>query len=136
MADNSSFFSKLLPFILVLAIIFLDQFSKHLIELLGYEFSCNRGIAFGIGGSAFWLSFLVLVLVSIFAFCEKDFWRKIGLVLIFSGGLSNLIDRIYYGCVRDFISINLFPAFNIADIAITIGAVVVIFTYLARKSKQ
>lgn len=42
--------------------------------------------------------------------------------LLFGGGLSNLLDRVVYGCVRDFTVISWFPAFNLADICLSIGA--------------
>jgi len=118
---NSSFFPRLPLFLLVLAIIFLDQVSKSFVGSI-LSFTCNKGIAFGVGGNALMLSILVLILIAVFVYFEKDFLRKLSLLAIFGGGLSNLIDRFVVGCVRDFIAIGLFPAFNIADIAITIGA--------------
>ncbi len=57
-----------------------------------------------------------------------------GLVLIVGGALGNLIDRLYLGHVVDFISVHwgdaYFPAFNVADSAISIGAALVIFDSL------
>jgi signal peptidase II len=57
-----------------------------------------------------------------------------GLVLIVGGALGNLIDRLYLGHVVDFISVHwgdrYFPAFNVADSAISVGAVLVIFDSL------
>lgn len=118
---NSSFFKRLLPIILVPTIIFLDQVSKSIAGLT-LSVTCNKGIAFGIGGNALLLSIMVLILIAFFVYFEKDFLRKLALLAILSGGLSNLIDRFAVDCVRDFIAVGPFPAFNIADVAITIGA--------------
>jgi signal peptidase II len=58
---------------------------------------------------------------------RKSTWMAIALTLILGGALGNLVDRLYYGHVIDFISVHwggsYFPAFNIADSAITIGAI-------------
>ena len=54
-------------------------------------------------------------------------WLPVALTLILGGAIGNLIDRIAYGHVVDFISVHwgnsYFPAFNIADSAITLGAI-------------
>jgi signal peptidase II len=63
------------------------------------------------------------------------------LALIMGGALGNLIDRLAYGHVIDFLDFHWegfghFPAFNIADTAITIGAILFIFDELRRVNKQ
>jgi signal peptidase II len=63
------------------------------------------------------------------------------LALIMGGALGNLIDRLMYGHVIDFLDFHLrgvghFPAFNIADTAITIGAILFIFDELRRVNKH
>jgi signal peptidase II len=63
------------------------------------------------------------------------------LALIMGGALGNLIDRLVYGHVIDFLDFHLagwghFPAFNIADSAITIGAILFIFDELRRVNKH
>ena len=55
---------------------------------------------------------------------------KYGLVFILSGAFGNLIDRIRDGGVVDFISVGWWPAFNIADSAISIGILILIFTLM------
>ena len=55
---------------------------------------------------------------------------RISLGLIIGGAFGNLIDRIRDGGVVDFISVGWWPAFNIADSAISIGIVILIFTLM------
>ncbi len=52
---------------------------------------------------------------------------KVALGLVFGGTLGNLIDRFRFGRVTDFIDFGFWPAFNIADSAVTVG--VIIFAY-------
>ena len=63
---------------------------------------------------------------------------KLALGLVFGGTLGNLIDRLRFGYVTDFIDFGFWPAFNIADSAVTVG--VIIFAYsllrLARAEKR
>ena len=51
----------------------------------------------------------------------------ITLILILSGAISNLIDRLYFGCVIDFIDLKFWPVFNFADVYITIGVIMLIY---------
>ncbi len=61
---------------------------------------------------------------------------QILLALIVAGGLSNLFDRFIHGFVIDFISIWIYPIFNIADIYITIGILLTIAFYGKIKRMQ
>lgn len=45
------------------------------------------------------------------------------IILILSGAFSNIIDRLTFGCVTDFIDLKFWPVFNLADIFIVLGAV-------------
>jgi signal peptidase II len=51
------------------------------------------------------------------------------LILIFSGAISNLIDRLYFGCVIDFINLKVWPIFNLADIFICVGVFFLIIKF-------
>ncbi|MEJ2602660.1 MAG: signal peptidase II [Gammaproteobacteria bacterium] len=61
-------------------------------------------------------------------------WLAIGLALVVGGALGNVIDRVHYGYVIDFIHVHYgdayFPAFNVADSAITVGAACLIIDAL------
>jgi len=55
------------------------------------------------------------------------------LILILSGGISNLFDRLYFGCVIDFINLKFWPVFNLADIYITIGSIIIMLKMISKK---
>lgn len=61
----------------------------------------------------------------------------IAFALLLAGGVSNLLDRILFGCVRDFSLIPWFPAFNGADVLLTIGVIVFLSAFfLQRKNPR
>ena len=57
------------------------------------------------------------------------------LSLILAGGISNLIDRLHYGCVTDFIDVHFWPVFNVADIYISIGGIIVLYALLIEQKR-
>lgn len=61
---------------------------------------------------------------------EKDKWTRVGIALIIGGAVGNVIDRFLYGAVVDFVDLHAFgyhwPAFNVADSAICIGAFLIL----------
>jgi len=92
----------------------------------------NRGAAFGIfQGRAYLLAAVTLVIMGILLFnyykAKKKTWLlTVSTGLILTGAVGNLIDRVRFGFVVDFISwhwkdVYYFPSFNVADICITIG---------------
>ena len=110
----------------LVGIILLDQASKFLAPRLGFEVVFNRGVAFGLFPGFIWLIVLPLVLWLIVLLKKHPSFRHSlletkYLILILAGGLSNLIDRFFFGVVRDWISLPLIPTFNLADLAISLG---------------
>ena len=106
------------------------------------EFVRNYGAAFNIfSGSRVFLSFISLIstiILSYFIFIRDNrLINKYGLSFILAGSIGNGIDRIYNGYVIDFIKIKLidFPVFNIADIVINIGVLMLIISYFRYKNK-
>ncbi len=94
----------------------------------------NSGIAFGLldeGGDALVLAITgvaLLVVIGWFAVDPGRPWLWLGVGLLVGGAIGNLIDRIRLGSVTDFINPPLWPAFNFADVAITLGVAVVVLS--------
>ena len=135
-------------FILIIILICIDQISKFLVvfdkdnlpktiikNFLNITYCENRGIAFGLA-SGYVQLFAIITLVIIVAilicvcinFKKINTFLSVGIGLLISGGVGNLIDRLIRSYVVDFIDfgdfIN-FPVFNIADIFVVIGVIVI-----------
>ena len=105
------------------------------------EFVRNNGAAFNIfSGSRIFLSCISLIstiILSYFIFISNNnLINKYGLSFILAGSISNGIDRILNGYVIDFIKIKFidFPVFNIADIVINIGVLILMISYFRYKN--
>jgi signal peptidase II len=100
------------------------------VELVHTE---NTGVAFGAlsGGGAVVTVVIALALVALLGYFATHvrrplFWLPTGMLL--GGAIGNVIDRVRAGAVTDFVQIPLgFPAFNVADMSITIGVVVLLY---------
>ena len=104
----------------------------------------NTGIAFGLfkdQGVVFIIIPVIAIILLIFNIYyyqnNKHLSRMyiVALSLILGGAIGNLIDRIYCGYVIDFIDFRIWPVFNIADSAITIGAVIILLKCLPLSMK-
>lgn len=137
--------NKTLILIIILAIIFvlLDQVSKIVVcnmqelpninDVFKFEITTNTGLAFGFndGSNVKNIFIMCFVLAIVIRFMIKqieliDTKTAIALSMVLSGGVSNLIDRIFRGTVLDFIKIYKFPIFNIADALVVIGAILLV----------
>ena len=92
----------------------------------------NEGVAFNqLGGGGTLVSIVVgaalLALLAYFAthLNKPLVWLPTGMLL--GGALGNIIDRIRYGAVTDFIKLPAWPAFNLADASITLGVLVLLY---------
>lgn len=132
--------------IMIVLIIAFDQITKYFASLkladgsvakfipgvVQFKYAENTGMAFSMLSGARWvfIALTVVVCVGVFYYLFsnrcKSLWLYWSLGVILSGGIGNLIDRIRFGYVVDFIEptfVN-FAIFNIADCAVTCGAVV------------
>ena len=137
--------SYIIIFSIIVVGIVLDLVSKHFFalrfednsqkivvipNLFEFVFVKNTGAAYGIfGDSTVMLSVVSILFIIGFVlfdiFNHKNDWLYIfGIGLILSGAIGNLVDRLFLGYVRDFISIKLFSfVFNLADLFITAGVI-------------
>ena len=149
----------MIKILLLLLLIILDLFTKQLIinyiqlhEFIVINFFIdlthihNFGVSFGLfsGYISFWVLALIGLLIVFFIYylmlTSNDKFEKIGLFIIIGGALSNILDRLIHGYVIDFISIHYnkfyWPAFNLADIYITIGILMIIFNIFKKFYKK
>ena len=133
-------------YFLALALIGLDMLTKFLTEganisgtnpflniISVHNFGASWGMLSGHG-----VLFIVLAVVFVALMLSYDFfvkknnnengWFFVGFNLILAGILGNVVDRIVFGYVRDFISLAFmdFPVFNIADVCLTVGTICII----------
>lgn len=134
--------------IMIILIVAFDQITKYFASLkladgsvakfipgvVQFKYAKNTGMAFSMLSGARWvfIALTVVVCVGVFYYLFsnrcKSLWLYWSLGVILSGGIGNLIDRIRFGYVVDFIEptfVN-FAIFNIADCAVTCGAVVLV----------
>ena len=120
----------------------------QLLPFLNIVFVRNTGVSFGmfsewgILGRYFFSIFSIVVgsfLILLAIFSDTKLFR-ISLGLISSGALGNAIDRVYFGGVIDFIDFFIYnfhwPAFNFADIFITMGVILLLFDNIFNKKNE
>jgi signal peptidase II len=151
--------------LLIIVLIGLDQATKKIAQaslmgkgtvpvidgFLSLIYATNRGGFLSLGSSAggwlWWLFFVVLPLVVLALFSiyivlkKKDDWFYLSFwVFVMGGGVGNLIDRILYGEVIDFMHIDFgffqTGVFNVADLYLNVFALLVVLIYLIRSNKE
>lgn len=143
-------------FVLPLAVVILDQFSKYIVvenmalgesipiieEVFHLTYILNPGAAFGMfaHNRLFFIAIAVIV-IGIIIWASREIlaspWEvKAGCGLFLGGAIGNLIDRARQGLVIDFFDFRIWPVFNIADIAICIGVGLIIWNLLKTELKR
>lgn len=119
----------------------------HVTNFFNIVFTWNPGTAFSglraVGEGApivmILLTGAIIALIAYYLFARAKSYERAPLVLILGGALGNLIDRVRFGAVIDFLDFHIggahWPAFNVADVCITIGVgLYVLNWYLARRA--
>lgn len=116
--------------------------------LLEFSYIENTGAAFGLFKNSMWLIMtltaiaFVAIAVVLFRYKNHTLLSYIASTLLIAGGIGNLIDRMLYGFVVDFIHVMFFDyIFNFADCCVTVGAVlfvlhVLLISYREKKAAQ
>ena len=153
--------SYFLKFLIILSVFFADQLSKyyvvsnfqnqeietHLTSFLNIYLIWNNGIAFGLLGfedEIFYnlITFIIVavLIVIFFILIKTDNKESYFFAMIFGGACGNLIDRIRYSSVPDFIDFHIYDfhwfIFNVADIFITLGVFCLIIVEILFKKKR
>ena len=144
-----------IPLIVAGALIALDQITKYLVAkdqvritviegFFDISFSTNPGAGFSLWADKPWAQtlFKIVTPVALVAFmvfyvfaAKKGYkWLSVALISVISGTVGNYIDRLINGEVVDFLSFYFgsynFPNFNVADICLTVGVIMMIFHFL------
>ena len=148
-------------FFFILSLFIFDRISKILainsyqansdventiLPFLSFNLIWNEGIAFGLFSfdDKFYYNILTIIIISITAIILWFIFRtkgleKISFMMIFAGSLGNIFDRIYYSAVPDFIDVHYgnfhWFIFNVADIFISIGVILLIGIEIFSKKK-
>lgn len=145
---------KLVTPAIILAVFFADRAAKdwvlgslyggslRVFSFFHLTYAENTGVAFGMfkDSNAFFMVFSTMLL-GVLLFLRRRIERHgriaaAGLALVLGGALGNLYDRIAYGYVVDFFDFSFFPAiFNVADSAITVGAILMALGIKDEKTK-
>jgi signal peptidase II len=133
---------------LAATVVALDQVAKAVIEAqlvpgehvdgfgpLALTLAHNEGVAFGLasGGGAALIALTAAALLFVAVLFARDptrpgMWVAFGLLA--GGALGNLVDRVRVDAVTDYIDFLSWPPFNLADVAVTLGVVVLALSYL------
>ena len=126
-----------------MALVIIDQTIKYMVNtnmILGQSYPLiedflyityvkNTGIAFGLfkNNNIFMIILISIIILIVLYFYNKEknkvFSLNIAITLLISGAVGNLVDRIYYGFIVDYIDFTFWPAFNLADSLIVIGSI-------------
>lgn len=143
-------------FIIAFIIFLLDQITKYavkinvhpldIIEVLPFfniVYVENIGSAFGMFKSLGNIFFVVVALAAVIIvsfLIVKDYKNRLAFSMILGGAAGNLMDRLIYGYVIDFLDVHIgkyhWPAFNIADSALTIGIVILFIKTIFQDNKK
>lgn len=147
-------------YVMALAVIMLDQFTKWLVvqymdlrqsitlieNVLYLTSHRNPGAAFGILEGKTWFFIIVTIVVVgviiyyIQRYAKGNTWFGISLGLLLGGAIGNFIDRLLFGAVVDFIDVYIFtynyPIFNVADSALVTGVIMMMIHVFKEEKKQ
>jgi signal peptidase II len=118
----------------------IDWNIKHIVKFYHLG-TTNTGAAFGIlqgynGALAIFAGIVSIALIVVLAFFRLSKLQEIGVGLLLGGTAGNLIDRLFFGHVIDYLDLGWWPSFNLADAANVIGVALLIIAELRKEKKS
>ena len=152
----------LFNFLIILLIFFIDRVSKvyilklsevsngvdkYLTSYLNLYLIWNEGVAFGLFSTDSSFAYnlisiiiIVIVIILIMMIIKNEGFKRLSLLFVLGGAIGNLFDRIYYSAVPDFIDFHIkdfhWFVFNVADVFITLGVILLIFIEYNQNKKK
>ncbi len=126
------------PVILIFIVFLIDQITKYyfygknfyfISNVFGVTSTTNTGAVFGIlkGYNLILIFVSIAIILLCFKWLKEKSFNYVPLSFIIGGAFGNLVDRLIFGYVRDFIDFKIWPVFNFADTIITIAIVLIIW---------
>lgn len=149
----------LLLFGIAAVMVIFDQWSKALIRqniavgeeiypipflapFLRFTYWHNTGAAFGFFQNANTMLLILSIIISVATIwyyhkaVNEPLIYRISIGLILAGAVGNMIDRIRFGYVTDFVAVGRFPVFNVADSCVTIGVILMLLSLLIQEQRE
>jgi signal peptidase II len=126
----NNYLGKFFYFFIFSLLLIIDQASKYFIRIRGGFYICNQNLAFSfyLPSSLFWISWFLIIFWIIWILYKRYLGTdSLYGIIILAGAGANIIDRLRYGCVIDFINLHFWPVFNLADVFITSGVLILVF---------
>ncbi|NQU78008.1 signal peptidase II [Candidatus Falkowbacteria bacterium] len=134
----------LLPYLVILILFIVDRILKYTAVSLDktsgfFVFEKNTGIAFSIHLPQIILPILTFIIIlfvisySLKYLASKKFTLHLTTLLVITGAISNLIDRLKFGYVIDYINLKFWPVFNVADVMIVVGVIIWMWNLRSQK---
>lgn len=131
-------------------VVFIDQITKAVVDMHNCNIPVigdvvkilntrNSGAAFGMMSDEpfamalfYTLTGLAVIALAVYFIIKKNYskWLDVSLVLVGAGAIGNFIDRLAFKEVRDFIYVSFFANFNVADVAVSVGGIMLVFYFL------
>jgi len=121
-----------------------NEYRPIITDILTFRLVFNQNIAFSLPLSGPWLNILIsLIIFGLFLTIISSIIRKTLdtksvwlLTFILFGAISNLLDRFIHGAVVDYLDLKYFTVFNLADVMISIGVIVLVFTNILNSNDK
>ena len=127
--------------ILIPILVLLDQLTKHFFTtpkdfgFFAITPVTNTGTLWGLFANAnvVFIILTIIVLISLYFISKKELTLQQELSLVTAGAIGNLIDRIFFGHVFDFLNFKIWPIFNLADSYLVLGIIFILFKLIKQR---